>query len=649
MPASDARSGTWYFDGRPHTCVTLQRLLKSPQIGHLSAERALGSRLTSLWDRFPEGTCMVLTVVAKPQDQIIEHLDAIDKRAVGASAEARRARTEIERARQEITRSNKLYPTNIAIYLAADDLAELRRSEDRLNALLLAEGLQPISREHDLIRLDAYVRNLPANFDPDFDRQTRWARLQYSDHLARLLPLYGRGRGTGRPGILAYNRGGEPFTFDPLSRLDRRKNAHALIVGPPGSGKSSFLLATLTHQIAIRKPRLFLTEVGRSFELFADYLQEHGVSVKRLMLSPEDDVRLPLFQDALTLKPADLDETQIGDDWETEDDDNLNRDVLAEMELAAALMVTGGEAREVERMKRADRRLLQRAIIGAGVAARNAGKTTVLTEDVARALHDLHGLEGARRERALDMADCLELYTEGFTGRVFNRAGEHWSDADVIILNLGLFANEGYEDKLALSVIGLVNHVNSLAERTRYDDRQIILCFDEAHIVTTHPLLAPYLTKASKVWGRRYAVWLWLATQNMEDFPAGANRLLNTLEWWIALYMPPEEIEQLARFRDLTTEQKALLQAVRKEPGKYTEGVLLHDEQVALFRNVPPPLMLALAQTEQHERVERARIMREQGCSELEAAQEIARRIATSRGGAESPPSRVDGTMGEKP
>ncbi|MCB1810084.1 MAG: conjugative transfer ATPase, partial [Candidatus Competibacteraceae bacterium] len=281
-----------------------------------------------------------------------------------------------------------------------------------------------------------------------------------------------------------------------------------------------------------------------------------------------------------------------------------------------------------------DRRLLQRAIIEAGVSARASGRTSVLTEDVARALRSLDELAGMRWERALDMADCLELYTEGFTGQVFNRPGEHWPEADVTILNLGLFANEGFEDKLALSVIGLVNHVNSLAERTRYQDRQIILCFDEAHIVTTHPLLAPYLTKASKVWGRRYAVWLWLATQNMDDFPASARRMLTTLEWWIALYMPPEEIEQLARFRELSAEQKALLQAVRKEPGHYTEGVLLHDDRVALFRNVPPPLILALAQTEQHERAERARIMRQQHCSELEAAYVIARRIEAERGGA---------------
>jgi len=52
---------------------------------------------------------------------------------------------------------------------------------------------------------------------------------------------------------------------------------------------------------------------------------------------------------------------------------------------------------------------------------------------------------------------------------------------------------------------------------------------------------------------------------------------------------------------------------------KYVEGVVLSDNLEALFRNVPPPLCLALAMTEKHEKVERAQIMRERDCSELEA------------------------------
>jgi hypothetical protein len=46
-----------------------------------------------------------------------------------------------------------------------------------------------------------------------------------------------------------------------------------------------------------------------------------------------------------------------------------------------------------------------------------------------------------------------------------------------------------------------------------------------------------------------------------------------------------------------------------------------------LFRNVPPRLALALAMTEQAEKAERQRIMKQLGCSEVEAAMHIAEQM----------------------
>jgi hypothetical protein len=103
------------------------------------------------------------------------------------------------------------------------------------------------------------------------------------------------------------------------------------------------------------------------------------------------------------------------------------------------------------------------------------------------------------------------------------------------------------------------------------------------------------------------------------------------MEWWICLTCPKEEIEQIARLKDLSAEQRCLLLSARKEPGRFTEGVVLADTVEALFRNVPPALDLALAMTEKEEKAERARLMRERGCSELEAAQVMAERIEAGR------------------
>ena len=138
------------------------------------------------------------------------------------------------------------------------------------------------------------------------------------------------------------------------------------------------------------------------------------------------------------------------------------------------------------------------------------------------------------------------------------------------------------------------------------------------------------MVKITKMW-RKLGAWFWIATQNLEDFPDASRRMLNMMEWWLCLVMPKEEVEQIARFRELSEEQRSLLLSARKEPGKYVEGVVLSDKLEALFRNVPPPLTLALAMTEKHEKAERARIMREQGCTELEAAYAVAERIAKGR------------------
>ena len=139
------------------------------------------------------------------------------------------------------------------------------------------------------------------------------------------------------------------------------------------------------------------------------------------------------------------------------------------------------------------------------------------------------------------------------------------------------------------------------------------------------------MVKITKMW-RKLGAWFWIATQNLEDFPDASRKMLNMMEWWLCLVMPKEEIEQIARFKDLSVEQRSLLLSARKEPGKYVEGVVLSDNLEALFRNVPPPLSLALAMTEKHEKAERAAIMKEKGCSELEAVYEIAERIAFERG-----------------
>lgn len=642
MPRSDETTATWLFDDLPHTMVTVQSLRRAPGIGHFTAERQAGDQVFSLFDRLPEHTIMAITLTLKPQDTTRNHIAQIKRASVGDSAEASITREDAEQVEREMAQGNKLYPVSMAFYVRGDNQKVLRSNLNRLNALLLPNGFQPIAQEADLLSLDSYIRNLPMAYDVELDKSRRRSRLIFSRHIANLVPFYGRSRGTGHPGLVFYNRGAEPLVFDPLHRDDRKKNAHMLILGPTGAGKSALLVYLLQQMMARHRPRIFIIEAGASFSLLGQHFEHHDLSVNQITLNPNVDVSLPPFADALrlldrrhALNSFDVEEAELDETLEDEDveNDTGGRDILGEMEIAARIMITGGDEREDARLTRADRLLIRNAIFLAAKTVKETSRSQVITQDVVNAFQSLASnkeLPEHRRNRALEMGDGMALFCSGLAGHFFNRPGQSWPEADVTILEMGMLAREGYEDQLTVAYLSMMSHINDLVERHQHDDRPTLVVTDEGHIITTNPLLARYVVKITKMW-RKLGAWFWIATQNLEDFPDASRKMLNMMEWWLCLVMPKEEVEQIARFKDLNDEQRNLLLSARKEPGKYVEGVVLADKVEALFRNVPPALSLALAMTEKHEKAERAAIMREKGCSELEAVYEIARRIEQSR------------------
>jgi Flp pilus assembly CpaF family ATPase len=88
----------------------------------------------------------------------------------------------------------------------------------------------------------------------------------------------GRSTGSGRPGMVFFNRAGELLTFDPLNARTK-KNAHMLILGLTGSGKSATVNAMLLHALAVHRPRVFIIDAGGSFDLFGAHSQRLGLTV----------------------------------------------------------------------------------------------------------------------------------------------------------------------------------------------------------------------------------------------------------------------------------------------------------------------------------------------------------------------------------
>ncbi|MDC9589450.1 conjugative transfer ATPase [Xenorhabdus sp. XENO-10] len=645
-PVSDPENGLWWFDGLPHKAIPVERLRRPPEPGTLTGEVKRGDNINALMDMMPEGTVVSLTIVAQAQDTLEENFTRLAKHAVGENTESARVRQDVQEVKELLGRRHKLYRSALTFLVRGQDLADLVQRVHQLSSTLLTAGLQPVRPAFSVSPLNAYLRALPMGFNPQKDKKHWFTRLNWVQHLAGLLPVTGRSTGTGHPGFSFFNRGGAPLIFDPMNKQDRTQNAHLLLFGPTGAGKSATLCASLVQLMAIHRPRLFIVEAGNSFGLLADYYASLGLTVNKIGIKPGCGVSLALFADAhqlLQLSPKQLriNEADIPDTDESQDEGDEQRDILGEMEIAARLMITGGEKKEEERLTRSDRGLIREAIMMAAQTSYAEGRQ-MLASDLQNALYviarnhqqDEHGqplITAHRRARADEMAGAMSMFTQEFEGELFNRPGTPWPEMDVTLIDLGTLARENYSAQMALAMVSLINTVNNLAERDQYQDRELQLVIDEGHITTTNPLLSPYMTKVVKMW-RKLGAWLWLATQNLADYPDTAEKMLNMAEWWLCLTMPPDEVEQIARFKKLTEEQKAVLLSASKLPRCYTEGVVLAKKIEALFRVVPPSLYLALGMTEKEEKAERRALMRAHQCSELEAAVLVARKMDIARG-----------------
>lgn len=639
-PRSDVENGVWWFDERPHKAVTIDRIRRAPSVGHLTGETRKGENINALMDLLPEGTVISLTLVVQPQDVLEERFNHLAKNAIGENTESERVRADADTAKSYLGERHKLYRASMTFFLSGESLKVLNSRQRDLTAILLNAGLQPVKPEYDVAPLNGYLRALPMCFNPTLDKKNWYTRLTFVQHMANMLPVFGRDTGTGHPGFTFFNRGGAPLTFDPLNSADRSKNAHLVLFGPTGSGKSATLNSLFAQLMAIHRPRLFIAEAGNSFGLFADYCAELELSVNKVSIKPGCGISLAPFADAYKLIEAPVktvDESELSERIEVEETDDGDaeeeRDILGELEIVARLMVTGGEAKEEARLERADRGMMREAILAGARKAWNEERQMV-TGDLQDAFYAFAQDESrpeVRRARAQNMGESLGVFMQGFLGELFNRPGQNWPEADVTLIDLGTLAREGYEAPLAVAYTSLVNTINNIAERDQFLDREIVFPTDEAHMITTNPLLAPYVVKVVKMW-RKLGAWLWLATQNLEDFPATAKKMLNMIEWWLCLVMPPEEVEEIARFKKLTAEQKAMLLSATKTPRCYTEGVVLASRIEALFRAVPPSLYLALGMTEKDEKAARRALMVEHSISELDAAKRIAHQLDIARG-----------------
>lgn len=646
--APESFSEGWLFNGLPHKVLTIQNMTMNPAIGHISGERKrhLDDKIFNLIDHLPEESLFVITVILQAPSEVALHLKTIHDSAVGRHALAQKVKHEVNLAEKFLAEGDSLFPVTMAVYLKGQTLEDLNTKEAFTEVLLNSNGFKVIT-ENELFPIDAYLRYLPMNYDFYFDKCNHYrSRYILLSDIGKLLPFYGRSRGTGHPGMIFFNRGGEPWMYDLM--VDKTKNAHFLLLGETGTGKSNLLNYLIAHDLALYHSRFFIIDAGGSFNLLGDYCKSLGLTVNKIKIDLSSPVSLNPFYSGLRiidqLETVDIVDREnflvmASEKLAKEQQDNRKssiiqeedepRDILGDMVLAALIMITGGEKKEEDMIRRSDRMLIMDAIIDAAYFVKQLSREQMIAGDIVDAferiaikLNPVRDQEKIRRCR--EMADSMRYFTKDpVSSRFFNSPGNPWEISDVTIIDIGLFAREGYEAHRAITFASCMSNILALAEANQSSDRAIKVVCDENHIFTSIPLLADIETRIAKM-GRKLGLWLWLATQNMKDFAAGASRMLAQIENWLCLSLPPDEIGQIEERRNITPEQRLLLLSAKKEKGKYTEGVWLSPKIMSLIRHIPPRLFLAMAATDQDEKYLRARIMQKNGCSEIAAVQKIA-------------------------
>jgi conjugative transfer ATPase len=640
---SDPKNKCWWLNGEPTRFIRARQIRTAPKVGLLSGELAKGdSGLSScMLDHLPDGAMMAQTMVIQSQSAVETHIDTMMGKSKGDTNEVERSQREISEIKETIGGTQHIVKASFGVYVRADDLEGLNRVTRDTTSLLSSAGVVCYPAENDSLSCNAFIVHLPMAFEPKYEKKHQYLKFFYMQHMVNMSLLYGRSEGTGHAVINFWNRGGSPLCFDFLDK-DRTSNSHMVIGGPTGSGKSATLCYLSAMVMASIRPRLFIFELGNSFGLLADYMESKGLTVNKKQLKPGAGISLNPFSDShriidnLTTNSTMFEEEEDEDSSDTLEDDQ--RDVMGEMLSAALLMITGGEKKEYEALTRADRSIVATAIRESADDCYKA-KREMLTQDLRDKLREISNqpeseiFDDDMQRIAKRMAASIDSFCHDFDGEMFNSAGGEWPDADVTIIDLATYAKEGYEAQMALTYISLMNHVNALGEKTQHQDRKIIQITDEAHVITTNEMLAPFLVKAVKV-QRKIGISSLIATQNFTDFPKDAEKLLNMIDWWMCLCPTKNEVEEISRFKVLTDERKHMMTSTRKQKRCYTEGVILppNDSQQMLFRNVPPSVYLALAMTEKEEKAERSALMIKHKISEVDAAIMVGANLDKVRG-----------------
>lgn len=448
--------------------------------------------------------------------------------------------------RDVMTGSERLISSDINIIFWAESSEELERKTEEIlrtfRSMSQAEGLvETFALE------DAFFRAAPGVCEGFRQRKMK------TSNCAHFMPVFAGWRGNNRPVVLLANREGTPFSIDPFAK--ELPNWNGLVFGGSGAGKS-FTIAQLMLQFCGQSPRpkIVWIDNGASSEKLIEVMDGEFID-----LNLNSGIRLNMF---------DL------DDGETKPSSSKIKLILGCLELILKDDDKSG-------LPKREKALLEEAIF---LAYKKANEKVPTLSDLRLILQE-HQATNLK-----EYADILFSWTgETAYGRMLD--GETNIQLTKDLVSIEIKGLENYRELKDIFLLLLTSHIKNEAASDL--SRPYLLIIDEAQrLFKGSPMGKEFAIDSFRVF-RKYLGGIWCISQNYKDFlsdPDLADSLMPNAAFVFILRQRKidwDDFKDKFDFNDAQVEAAKSLEIVK---GKYSEFLLMQDEDMAVVRLEAEPL-----------------------------------------------------------
>ena len=529
-----------------HRVVTLKTLPEHTFSGMASA-------LISL----PFSSRLYLSIQVPDQDHEIEWLK-LNRRMAYAMVMGKKGVSDVESEaklqdletllNQVVQDGEKIFHASLCVVLRStdEDLVDSQVGQvlQTIREMSQSEGFQETYASFDMFAKSVI---------PHTRNKERSRRLKTSN-LADLIPVYGLWGGFDTPSVMLRTRAGSLFKFDPFAA--KLTNANQIISGGSGSGKS-FLTNLLIGQMLAQNPRVFILDIGASYQKTCEFLEGQYINFSATS--------------GLTINPFD-----IGAAREPSDE---------KIKFLVALI-------EIMTKEDGDRRLgrLERA-------------------EIEQAIQDLYKREIKPRlsllQNLLLSSETPEVARIGKIlgpwcgdspfGKIIDRDTNIEFQKPVVCFDL-----KGLESTPDLQAVSLFIITDLVWREIQRDRTQMkFLVFDECWKLLESDAGAQFIAEVFRTFRKYYASAIAIS-QNIDDFAksrAAAAIMPNSSTKWI-LRQKGADKDRLKTVLSLNDREISLVDSLSQVKGKFSEAFLMCEDERGVVSIESTPLEYWLATTD---------------------------------------------------